>query len=106
MDLNNFIASENKKLYQAISSMELATIRSLREQVLEQYGFAQNTKVVNDGKEYEINFVKYDDTTVYMELLHEERVMYYYPDAPIDYETHVLRVNLKDFGEFQVVSDD
>ena len=103
IDLNDFIASENKKLFKVIRTMELATIRSIREEVSKQYGFSQNTKVENNGKEYEVNFIKYDDETVYMELVYQERTMYYYDDAPVTYDTRVLRVNLKDFNEFKVV---
>ena len=106
IDLNGFIASENNKLYQVIRKMELDTIRSIREQVSKQYGFSQNTKVENNGKEYTVNFIKYDDKTVYMELVYQERTIYYYDNAPVTYDTCVLRVNLKDFKDFKVVNDD
>jgi len=103
LDLNNFISSENKKLYRAIAALELETSNRIEKEVLEQYGFSQNTKVTDGVKDYEVNFILYDESTVYMHLLHEERVMYYYPNAPIEYETHTLRVNLADFNDFEVV---
>jgi len=103
MDLIAFISSENKKLYRAIGALELETSNRIRKEVLDKYGFSQNVKVTNGEKEYEVNFILYDKSTVYMELLHEERVVFYYPNAPIEYETHTLRVNLVDFNDFKVV---
>ena len=96
-DFNTFIDDEQKKIHSYIQTTEGRIEKVIRQEILKTFGFKPWMKVSYNDNEYTIRGFFHDKNGVFMELMYEEKVIFYYPNAPIEYETHIMRVNLNDF---------
>ena len=96
-DFTTFIDDKQKEIQSNIQASESEIKKVIHQEILKTYGFKPFLRIIYDGNEYTIRGFFYDKNGVFMELMYEEKVIFYYPNAPIKYETHIMRVNLSDF---------